>query len=460
MPRPEVVDRHRSAAPAVRARLCGWGGGRRVDVELVRPRAIEQVAATLAETDAPAIARGMGRSYGDAAQREGGLVIDLHGCGSFVLDASAGTVRTSAGVTLATLLGALAPAGWTLPVVPGTQHVTVGGAIACDVHGKNHPEAGSFGTHVRALGLLTSGGELLELSPERRGDLFAATIGGLGLTGIVAWAQLALTPLPPDAVLSVDTDRVAGLEEALEALDAPDGGPHRVAWLDLLAEPLARGIVTRGALVGGGLGRRTRGEHGLTVAARGRVPAGWPGGALRPSTLRAHNSARFALAPARRRDHREPFGRHMFQLDALDAWPRLYGAGGLVQYQCAVPVGEERALERLLARRRSSGVLCCLAVLKRFGAHEGGPLSFPLPGWTLALDFPGAAPGLPALLDTFDEIVLDAGGRVYFAKDARLEARTVAAMYPRLGEFAAARDSVDPDRRWQSDLAVRAGLTA
>jgi decaprenylphospho-beta-D-ribofuranose 2-oxidase len=392
----------------------------------------------------------MGRSYGDAAQLCGGVVLDTRRLADITLDAQRGVVTAQAGVTLGRLLDVLAPAGWILPVVPGTQHVSVGGAVASDIHGKNHAAAGTFGTHVRALGLLTADGEVRELSRDQDAELMAATIGGMGLTGVIVWAEIALRPLS-SPVMSVDIDRVTTLDDALAVLDGP-GGPHRVAWLDLLSRRLVRGVVTRAEH------REAGSASGATVAARLRIPPQWPGGLLRTPVVRAYNAFRFRTTPRRMGGHPELYGAHMFPLDVLDAWPRLYGRAGFVQYQCVVPRGSERELEQVILRLRSSTVPCYLSVLKDFGPENDAPLSFPLRGWTLTLDLPRAAPGLWPLLDAFDEIVAGAGGRVYLAKDGRLRASTLAAMYPRLDRWRAARDRADPERLWCSDLALRTGL--
>ena len=209
----------------------------------------------------------------------------------------------------------------------------------------------------------------------------------------------------------------------------------------------------------------TRAEHtdapgggAAVVRARATVPRGWPARALRPATVRAFNALKYAGAPRTERGRPEPLGRHMFPLDSIDAWPRLYGPQGFLQYQLAVPTGAERVLELVIERLRRGRVPCYLAVLKDFGPANGAPLSFPLAGWTLALDIPRAAPGLEPLLQGFDRAVADAGGRVYLSKDARLRPETVRTMYPRLDEWRAARDRVDPERVWCSDLARRVGL--
>ena len=454
--------------------VAGWGGGPRVPVKLLRAAAVDELrdaVATLAtarrspgsaaRSDAAlpdvkgAIARGMGRSYGDAAQLGGGLVFDMTGLRAFELDRCRGVVTTQAGATLQELLDGLGPVGWTLPVVPGTQHVSVGGAIACDIHGKNHGVAGTFGRHVQAIGLMTAAGEVIELTRASQPERFAATLGGMGLTGVILWAEVELVPLTT-AWLSVDSDRVRSLDEALAVLLAP-GGSHRVAWLDLLGPRLLRGIVTRAQPLIEEPGS-SRAPARSTVPARLTVPARWPGWLLRPSAVRAYNEYRFRRCPEREIGSLEQFGAHMFPLDALRQWPRLYGPSGFVQYQLVVPRGAEGVLEAVIERLRNSPIPCYLAVLKDFGPDNGAPLSFPIEGWTLALDLPRSAPGLESLLLGFDDLVAEAGGRVYLAKDARLRPEMLAAMYPRLEEWKAVRDGIDPERVWRSDLALRTGL--
>ena len=458
------------------ARINGWGGGEGVAALLLRPQDADALRAAVqqrrrdaaaGETGAGAIARGMGRSYGDAAQRRGGLVLDTTLLKGFKLDHEQGTVTAQAGVTLGELLNALVPAGWMVPVVPGTQHVSVGGAVASDIHGKNHGTAGTFGSYVRSLGLLTAAGDVLELEAGTEDALLQATIGGMGLTGVILWARFALRPVS-SALLSVDIDRATNLEHALALLVAP-GGPHRVAWLDLLGSPPGRGIVTRAehlegasAPTGGGPieGRAgpSRGWGGATVRARATVPGRWPAGVLRPSTVRAFNELYYRRSPRTERDHVESIGAHMFPLDVLQSWPRLYGPRGFMQYQLVVPGGREPVLQTVIERLRRERVPCYLAVLKDFGPANSAPLSFPIEGWTLTLDIPCSAPGLDRVLDGFDELVAEAGGRVYLSKDARLRADALRAMYPRLDEWRAVRDQIDPDCLWRSDLALRTGL--
>ncbi len=461
-PRSAVAD-ERHSIPL--ERFAGWGGGPPARARARRPQTVEVLAESLGSgalytheelasaTAAGAIPRGLGRSYGDAAHRTLGVVIDTRALRAISLDPATGIVRAEAGVSLRELLAAVIGSGWILPVVPGTQHVTVGGAIAADIHGKNHGTLGTFSRHVRSLGLLTSAGELLEL--EAGDPRFDATVGGMGLTGVIAWARIALRRVR-SGILLVDADRADSLDETFAILDSRDGGEHRVAWLDLLAGTEPRGVVTRAAHFDRSDG--TLRAAVVTARSRATVPQHWPSGLLRPVTVRAFNELRFQAAPRRARGHPERYGAHMFPLDGLDAWPRLYGPHGFLQYQFVVPRGAQDTIRHVLARLAAARIPCYLAVLKDFGPAATAPLSFPAEGWTLALDLPAAAPGLRATLDRCDELVAGAGGRVYLAKDARLRPDTLRAMYPRLEEWRRIRDELDPAGLWRSDLAARTRL--
>jgi decaprenylphospho-beta-D-ribofuranose 2-oxidase len=415
------------------------------------PRDLPQLQAGLRGLDGRgAIPRGLGRSYGDAAQRQGGTVIDTSALRWITLDGGTGLLSAAAGVSLRELLAVGASRGWIVPVVPGTQHVTVGGAIASDIHGKNHAALGTFSRHVRAIGLLTADGELRELEPGSPG--FEATVGGMGLTGVIVWARVQLRAVM-SSMLSVDTDRADDLDQVYALLSQP-GGEHRVAWLDLLSPRGPRGVVTRAFhLDEGELSARL-----ATRPARAQIPSRWPAGLLQPAAVAAFNELRFRSSPRFERARPEGFAAHMFPLDGLDAWPRLYGAHGFVQYQFVVPRGAEPIIDRVLETLRTSGVPCYLAVLKDFGPAGPGMLSFPMEGWTLALDLPRAAPALLSALDRCDQLVCEAAGRVYLSKDARLGPEATQAMYPRLSEWREVRDQLDPDGLWQSDLGVRTGL--
>jgi len=441
-------------------RVCGWGGGKRVAVWRWLPPDTDGLRAGLGADREPgwpgAIPRGCGRSYGDAAQCSGGLVVSTSRFDELRLDPDSARLTAGAGVTLARILPECLRHGLVLPVVPGTQHVTVGGAIASDVHGKNHGHAGTFGRHVEALGLVTATGELLELTPETPGGLFDATVGGMGLTGVIVWARIRLARVP-SAQLAVDTDRTGSLDDTLALLSEP-GGPHRVAWLDLLGPGTGRGVVTRAEHAPAGEPTQVGDKGSAARRARAVIPPGWPAWPLRSETVRAFNALRFARAPRRERGRLRGFSEHMFPLDAVAAWPRLYGRDGFLQYQFVVPSGAERTLEQVIAHLRRARIPSFLAILKDMGAAGGPPLSFPVAGWTLALDIPRRTDGLQGALARCDELVASAGGRVYLTKDARLRPEMTAAMYPRLAEWRETRDRIDPDGIWRSDLALRTGL--
>jgi decaprenylphospho-beta-D-ribofuranose 2-oxidase len=431
-------------------------------------RALRGAAASALAESEGAIARGAGRGYGDCAQLDGGDVLDMSDLDEIVsIDRERGLVTAQAGATVAQLMAALAAQGLTLPVVPGTRHVTLAGAIASDVHGKNHHRDGGLARHVAALTLCTPSGACLEISPEVEPELFYATLGGMGLTGVVVQGTLRVEPLAAPWV-AADVDRTDSLEDTLALLADEERHRYSVAWVDLLAEGphLGRAVVSRADSWPAGQAvppaRGVRGARGgdqvFSPHPTLEVPRGFPAALLRPSGMRAFNALRWRTAPRRECERPVALAPYFFPLDALGAWNRLYGAGGLIQYQFVVPHGEEMALTRCVELLRLRRVPVYLAVLKRFGAAFGGPLSFPLEGWTLAVDMPAAAPGLHAALDELDGVVAGCGGRVYLTKDARLGREALLCMYPELARFDAARARVDPEEVLRSDLALRLGL--
>ncbi|WP_203182091.1 FAD-binding oxidoreductase [Streptomyces pratensis] len=442
--------------------LSGWGRTAPTTALRFRPRTYEDAAAAVrGRGPRGVVARGLGRAHGDAAQNAGGSVIDMTALDRIrAFDARAGTVVCDAGVSLHRLMETLLPLGWFVPVTPATRHVTVGGAIGSDVHGRNHRTAGSFTRHVRSLELLTADGEVRTVPPGT--DLFAATAGGMGLTGVVLSATLGLRPVT-SALMSVDTARAADLDEALARLTAcGDRTPYAAAWIDLLA----RGRATGRAVV-------TRGEHApldaLPARARrtalafrpGRLPtvsALIPGGLAGPVQAAVLNEIRYRSAPVSRTGELQRVSTFFHPLDAAPRWSRLPGRGGSVHYQFTVGHGHEGTLHRIVRQLTVRRCPAVHAVLKRFG--EGGPgwLSFPAPGWTLSFVLPAGLPGLARLLDRLDEEVAAAGGRVCLAKDARLRPGLLAAMYPRLPEFRALREELDPAGAFRSDLSRRLAL--
>jgi decaprenylphospho-beta-D-ribofuranose 2-oxidase len=434
------------------ATVRGWGGATASHSTLVRPIDDPQWHDLLAKAGPRGvIARGGGCGYGDAAQNGGGVVaLTIPAGGLREVHVEDGTVVADAGTRLGDLVRALAPLGWTLPVVPGTGRVTVGGAIAADVHGKNHVRHGTFGAHVVELCVLTPGLGPLTVSPVDRPEVFWATVGGLGLTGVIRQARLGLIPL--DSWLMRTRDTVAAdLPALLTALrSAAETHPYAVGWIDArrggglvtTAEPV---LPRRGVRAGDA--RRERRPHLPALPGPG---LGWP-----PLTAAANRARRIA---ARSRPQRqEPLPAVLFPLDGVPDWPALHGRRGLVQYQFTVPFGAENVLAEALTATRRAGRPATLAAVKVFAAANPGPLSFPQPGWSLALDFP-ADPALGPVLDDLDGRVAAAGGRVYLVKDSRLRPDLLGAMYPDLARWQAERAVLDPDGVMVSDLARRLDL--
>jgi decaprenylphospho-beta-D-ribofuranose 2-oxidase len=371
-------------------------------------------------------------------------------------------MKIGAGESLDSVMRTAIPRGWFVPVTPGTRYVTVGGAIACDVHGKNHHVDGTFGQHVRGMDLVLADGTMQTLTPSDDPELFWATVGGMGLTGVITSARIAMRPIET-AYMSVTTQRLNTLDDLFGAMVEADLTAHySVAWVDTLAK-------------GAGLGRSvlTTGEHAPLLAlssaqrakalefapeVRLKAPTFVPSGLLNRLSVSAFNELWFRKAPRLRKDEIQSITEFFHPLDGVQDWNRIYGAPGFLQYQFVVPDGEHETVRYVLQRLSAAQCPVFLAVLKRFGAANPGMLSFPAKGWTLAVDIPARVPGLDQLLDDLDGRVLAASGRIYLAKDSRVSPSALAQMYPRLDEFRAVRDRVDPQRRFASDLSERLGL--
>jgi decaprenylphospho-beta-D-ribofuranose 2-oxidase len=402
------------------------------------------------------LARGSGLSYGDAALNRDGLVVTPVTTAAVELDADRQTVTATASTTFAEILSRIVPAGFILPVLPGSGHLTVGGAIAADVHGKNHRQAGSLSAWVERVELLDGTGEVRQLSLASDPAGLRATVGGIGLTGVVLSATIRLRRIETSMV-HVTSRRAADLDSALSMLEATTT-QYSAAWIDAAAPgaSLGRGVVEQADHA---LGADLAGaRHELSYRQRRprRVP-GMPVPLVTPLVARALGSMRFAAA-ARERAGLADLATFFHRLDGAQGWNRALGPRGLVQYQFVVPLGAEAVLAEVLASVQSHRCAPVLCALRRFGIASGGPLSFPLTGWCLAFDVPAGQAQLKALLTGLDMRVADAGGRIYLAEDARLGQYAFESMYRKLPDWQAVRARLDPRGVFQSNLGRRLGL--
>jgi FAD/FMN-containing dehydrogenase len=385
------------------------------------------------------LAVGLRRSYGDSCLNSEGVTIDTTRLNRFqAFDKINGTLRAEAGVSLSEILALTVPHGWFLPTVPGTRFVTLGGAIANDVHGKNHQRAGSFGRYVRLIGLRRSDGEFITLTPESHPQLFRATIGGLGLTGVIEFAELKLSRISGSS-LEVEVIPYQNFEEFWPlAHESAATHEHTVAWVDCLSadEKLGRGLFFRANWTAGE-GFEVHSDHTAMT-----VPFELPSFLLNRATVGALNTIYHGLARMRSRRYREHYSHHFYRLDPLRNWNRLYGKAGTFQYQCVVPSQSARdAMRDMLALIQRSGNASSLAVMKTFGALQSpGLLSFAREGTTLALDLPNRGAETISLMADLDAIVSEAAGALYPAKDGRITRKLFQCSFPNLEEFAKHKD--------------------
>ena len=433
--------------------LSGWGRYPSAEASILAPRDAGSIKRILQNVVGPRIIpRGAGRSYGDSALAT--KVLSSRYLNHFItLDTDALTIRTGAGATLAEILRLCVPLGLFLPVLSGTKYVSLGGAIAADIHGKNHHVDGSFCDHIDSFTLLLPNGGTIVCSQTENADLFRATCGGMGLTGIILDAAISLKKVP-SAFIEALSVPAANLEESLALLQHYNKNQYVVAWIDCLAKgsALGRGIIHLGSHseTGGLQHKRKR---------RLSVPFTTPGFLLNRHAIGGFNQLYYARHRLTRSVKSVYYDDYFFPLDRINGWNRLYGAAGFLQYQFVLPdYSAEAGLRETLNTISRAGKGSFLAVLKRFGPANANLLSFPKEGVTLTLDFK-YEPDLLPLLDRLDEIVLAAGGRHYLAKDARMSAAAFRHGYPRWHQFKAIKDQIDPNGILGSLQSERLGLT-
>lgn len=412
-----------------------WGRFPKATHEVVRFRWRDMALPT--DSGKSMLAFGNGRSYGDCCLNDLGILIDARGLDRFIaFDEGTGTLRCEAGVLLSEILERVVPRGWFLPVSPGTQFVTVAGAMANDVHGKNHHRAGTFGRHVRRFELLRSDGTRLQCSPDENAEWFRASIGGLGLTGLVTWVEIQLKAIPGTQI-EQEVIRYGRLEDFFRLSRESDASfEYTVAWIDCSARgaSFGRGLFIRGNHAEGG-----GNKIGNAPVVRLSIPLDLPFALFNGLSLRLFNSLYYRKQLQERRRSTVRYATFFYPLDAIGAWNRIYGSKGLLQYQCVVPHHDaEAAISEILAQIAAAGTGSFLAVLKVFGdLVSPGMLSFPRPGATLALDFPNLGQRTFDLLDRLDAITMAAQGALYPAKDARMSAAAFQRSFPNWRELTA-----------------------
>ncbi|VAW44724.1 Putative oxidoreductase [hydrothermal vent metagenome] len=434
--------------------LTGWGCYPQQDSQQYHATHLHKIPDFVTQNDNELIARGLGRSYGDSALAQ--TTLNTQSLNHLLdFDIETGIVHCSAGISLAEMLKVFVPKGWFLPVTPGTQFVTVGGAIASDVHGKNHHLDGCFSQHLINLTLCVASGECITCSPTEHRELFLATCGGMGLTGIIVSATLKLIPVE-SAFIEETTWKTANLTETLEQFDAHHQSTYSVAWIDCLSKGkhLGRSLLMLGEHA------KPQTAHNFKIAPPSKlaVPFNMPNGLLNAFTVKAFNTLYYHKVRQKKSQRLAHYAPFFYPLDSIQNWNRLYGKNGFTQYQFVLPKeagleGLTKILTEIVDSKRGS----FLAVLKVFGAHNANYLSFPIEGYTLAIDFK-IDPTLFAFLDKLDQIVLDYGGRLYLTKDARMSEQTFKQSYPQWEQFQQVRHQYGAHTTFHSVQSKRLGL--
>jgi len=460
--KPDYLATPATAPGAREMKLAGWGRYPVVETQVYRPEKIGELAAVVTANSTSLTPRGAGRAYGDAALNDRNRVVDVQRLNRMLaFDPHSGILRCEAGVTIAEIIQVFMPRGFFPPVTPGTKFVTLGGSLAADVHGKNHHRDSSLANHVLNFDLMLASGEVRRCSREQNADLFWATAGGMGLTGVILEVELRLIRVE-SAWIDGEVIRARDADAALETFERTDSEyRYSAAWIDCATTgaSLGRSVVHVGnfASLDALAPKRRAAPFDLKRGIHPVVPFEFPNFALNSLSIRAFNAGYYAIHRGSGQHAMVGFDPFFYPLDSIHGWNRIYGKRGFVQYQCVWPPAESRAglietVEAIARSRRGS----FLTVLKKFGPQEG-ILSFPMPGYTLALDF-AVDDGLFPFLDRLDEMVLKRGGRVYLANDARMKPEIFHAMYANLPRWQSIRAAADPNHRFSSSLSRRLAM--
>lgn len=446
-------------------RLSGWGRYPYIQTRGAHPKDADELAAIArsALTDeGSCLAYGLGRSYGDSClAADHGKTLHTRALQRVLhFDAETGWVTCEAGVSIYQLIQTFLPQGYFPPVVPGTQFVSVAGALCNDIHGKNHHVDGTFADHVRNVKMLTASGELITCDATQQPELFWATVGGLGLTGIILSLELKLIAVDGPGI-EMESIRVRDLDHFFEVSAESGDYTHTVSWIDCVARgaSLGRGIFMRGRHSDQAPKPRLLGQVAAKISPLLNVPFSMPNLMLNPLSIRAFNAVYYRKHPPRALQQIVGYEPFFFPLDFVRNWNRIYGRRGFLQYQLVVPkTPNNEAIRQILEEITATGMGSFLAVIKEFGEQTHGGLSFPRPGVTLALDFPHYGADLLALFNRLDRIVIEAGGRVYLGKDARLPREHFQQMYPEWEAWRDVRAQWDPQGLLRSQMSGRLGL--
>ena len=442
--------------------ISGWGLTNSVDVELIKPKNVGELKYIIKNASSKSlISRGLGRSYGDAAQLKGSKVISLKEFNNIHLDIAKGTVRVGSGVSLENLLNYIVPKGFFIPVSPGTSMVTIGGAIASDVHGKNHHVDGSFGNHVIELVLIDGKAELQKLYPNnlkgsQNTEEFWATIGGMGLTGVIIEATFSLINIE-SSFMSVDTIRFDNINSLInEMIRSESKFRYSVAWIDS-SDKNGRGILSLGNHAHINQLNSQQKINPLNFKSNSAIstPRFLPKGLINKFTVAAFNNAWFYKSPSREKNKIQRISSFFHTLDGISEWNNIYGNSGFIQYQFVVPSNNIYMIKKTLDTLREKKAYSFLTVLKKFGNSNKGLLSFPEKGWTLAIDVPNTGLNLLKILNVLDEELAKCGGKIYLAKDVRQSSTTFKKTYKLFQNWKKLKLKMDPEMKFVSDISNR-----